>query len=107
MQPAGDLYSGKEYCFALARFGSEEDGRTLEAYLDICLRQPDRSSDCGRVRGVLPMIDVKGGCLSVLTARKRRIRGAIVGRESDRCPKIYGSDEGTYLVAFRPIRAER
>lgn len=56
---ARESYAGKGYCFALARFGSEEDARTLEAYLDIYLREPDESSDCGWAMGALSVIYAK------------------------------------------------
>ncbi|MER7929692.1 DUF6000 family protein [Streptomyces sp. NPDC096057] len=59
LQSAEDPYSGKGYCFALARFGSEEDSHALESYLDVFLREPDMSSDCGWAMGALLVIDTK------------------------------------------------
>lgn len=59
LQSAEDPYSGKGYCFALSRFGSEEDAHALESYLDVFLREPDMSSDCGWAMGALSVIDAK------------------------------------------------
>lgn len=62
---AGEPYAGKGYCFALARFGGEEDARTLEAYLDIYLRRPDASSDCGWAMGALSAVRARTGSAAV------------------------------------------
>jgi len=61
LQSGLESYAGKGYCFALARFGSEEDALALKAYLDVYLRQPDMSSDCGWAMGALSVIDAKEG----------------------------------------------
>ncbi|WP_459181733.1 DUF6000 family protein [Streptomyces sp.] len=61
LQSAREPYAGKGYCFALVRFGGEEDARTLEAYLDVYLRQPDMSSDCGWAMGALSVIYANRG----------------------------------------------
>ncbi|MFC1438360.1 DUF6000 family protein [Streptacidiphilus sp. N1-10] len=61
LQPVGEPYVGKGYCFALARFGGEEDALALEDYLGVYLCQPGMSTDCGWAMGALSVIDAKRG----------------------------------------------
>jgi hypothetical protein len=71
LQSAGEPYSGKGYCFALARFGREEDAHALASYLDVYLREPDMSSDCGWAMGALSVIDAKRGSTSLYPLLER------------------------------------
>ncbi|MDQ0376274.1 DUF6000 family protein [Amycolatopsis thermophila] len=54
-------YAGKAYCFALARFGTEEDAQVLIAYLGHYLPQVDLSYDQADALGALQFIDAKIG----------------------------------------------
>ncbi|WP_326662871.1 DUF6000 family protein [Streptomyces sp. NBC_00385] len=54
-------FSGQGYCFALARFGTEEDAQHLTAYLDRYLRQPDCQYDQHWAISTLLHIDSQTG----------------------------------------------
>ncbi|MCX4869435.1 DUF6000 family protein [Streptomyces sp. NBC_00825] len=54
-------FSGQGYCFALARFGTDEDAQHLAAYLDRYLRRPDCQYDQHWAISALLHIDSRSG----------------------------------------------
>ncbi|MFI6152173.1 DUF6000 family protein [Kitasatospora sp. NPDC051170] len=54
-------YSGKGYCFALARLGTHEDAEIICAYLDRYLPQTDLRYDQPEALGALLRLDVQLG----------------------------------------------
>ncbi|MEY9871555.1 hypothetical protein ABH931_001028 [Streptacidiphilus sp. MAP12-33] len=54
-------FAGQGYCFALARFGTDEDAAYLTAYLDHWLRQPDCQYDQHWAISALLHIDGRTG----------------------------------------------
>ena len=54
-------YAGKGYCFALARFNTPESLRSLRAYLDYYLTQPDLWFDQGAAMAALGYLDRANG----------------------------------------------
>jgi Family of unknown function (DUF6000) len=54
-------FSGQGYCFALARFGTQEDAQHLTAYLDHYLQRPDCQYDQDWAISALLHIDSRTG----------------------------------------------
>ncbi|MFJ6438763.1 DUF6000 family protein [Streptomyces sp. NPDC091416] len=54
-------FAGQGYCFALARFGTNEDAQHLTVYLDRYLRQPDCQYDQNWAINALLHIDSRTG----------------------------------------------